>query len=189
MLLAHTIYSFYFITMYSTARNCMQFGVQVLTAGNVPYPPNFEPSNRLLRFIGVVVLTAICLVHYFSGRVGRAMNQVFAFIKIILLLIVLGAGIRYARFNFVSEDWFRPANPNASSSATAFLYVVFSFAGWENATFVSGEIPDNAVLRKGCLWAVWVVGLLYVLVNLIFVRNLRLVTLSKLITVVTCCTI
>jgi amino acid transporter len=148
----------------------MQFGVQILTAANVPYPENFEPDNRLLRFFGVIILTFICLIHFFSGRVGRAMNQAFAFVKIALLLIVLGAGIHFTRGRFVRKDWFQSPNPNPSSSATAFLYIVFSFAGWENATFVSGEVPSNKVLRKGCLLAVSIVGSLYVLINLVFVR-------------------
>lgn len=189
MLLAHTLYSFYFITMYSTARNCMQFGVQVLSAANVPYPQNFEPSNKLLRFIGIIVLTSICLLHYFSGKVGRAMNQVFAFVKIGLLLIVLVAGIRHAVPGFRRADWSQPANPNVSSSATAFLYIVFSFAGWENATFVSGEIPSYDVLRRGCLSAVWIVGLLYVFVNLVFVSRRSCEIVALITSIVTCCSI
>ena len=147
----------------------MQFANQVLSSANVPYPENFEANPKVLRFIAVVILSFFCLLHYFSGRVGRALNQVLAFIKIGLLLVVFFAGIKYAKIHFVKEDWSISPNPNASSSATAFLYIVFSFSGWENATFVSGEIPNNRVLRRGFISAVWIVGLLYLFVNLIFV--------------------
>lgn len=140
-LLSYTIYSFYFILMYNTATNNMQFAKQVLVcaAGDVTDP---SPDPRALRFIAVVALTFFCLLHYFSGRVGRDLNQVLAFIKVTFLLVVFFAGIARASHHF-KADWHQNPNPDVSSSATAFLYIIFSFSGWENATFVCGQIPSH----------------------------------------------
>jgi amino acid transporter len=112
----------------------MQFANQVLlcTAADVT---NFSPDPRVLRLIAVVALSFFCLLHYFSGRAGRDLNQVLAFIKVGFLLVLFFAGIARASHHF-EADWSHKANPNASSSATAFLYIIFSFSGWENATFV-----------------------------------------------------
>lgn len=147
----------------------MQFANQVLSSANVPYREGFEPNSKLLRFIAVVILTFFCLLHYFSARVGRALNQVLAFTKIGLLLIVVFAGVARAAKHFNKDDWSRAPNSNHSSSATAFLYILYSFSGWENATFVSGEIETNKILRRGFISAVWIVGMLYMLVNVVFV--------------------
>jgi len=117
----------------------MQFANQVLVcaAGDTLNP---EPDPRALRFIAIVAMSFFCLLHYFSGRVGRDINQVLAFIKICLLLIVFCAGIGRAIHHYTA-DWHHNPNPNRSTSATAFLYVIFSFSGWENAAFVSNNRP------------------------------------------------
>jgi amino acid transporter len=113
----------------------MEFAEQVLTctAGDT-LNPNENP--QALRFIAVVALSFFCLLHYFSGRVGRDLNQVLAFIKIIMLLIFFIAGCVRAAHHF-TPDWKRNPNQDVSSSATAFLYILFSFSGWENATYAS----------------------------------------------------
>ncbi|KAK4209015.1 amino acid permease-domain-containing protein [Rhypophila decipiens] len=66
------------------------------------------------------------------------------------------------------EDWSR-AYPVDSQLhfAKALLAVLFSFDGWENATFVVGELPRNREqreLRKGFYWAVFTVGCTYVII-------------------------
>jgi amino acid transporter len=112
----------------------MQFAKQVLicAAGDT-----LEPTldQRAVRFIAVVALSFFVLLHYFSGRAGRDLNQILAFIKITLLGIVVFAGIARATHHFTA-DWGISPNTDVSSSAIAFLYIMFSFSGWENATFV-----------------------------------------------------
>ena len=112
----------------------MQFANQVLLcAAGDTLEPSVDP--RALRFIAVVALSFFVLLHYFSGRAGRDLNQILAFIKITLLVIVFFAGIARASDHYTA-DWGIPPNKDASSSAIAFLYIMFSFTGWENATFV-----------------------------------------------------
>lgn len=134
-LFAYTIYAFYFVFLYNTATNSMMFANQVLISANAK-TIHYVPDGRLVRFIAIVALSLFCLLHYFSGRAGRRLNQLLAFFKVCLLVIVLFAGIVRASHHFVN-DWNLNPNPNKSNSATAFLLIVFSFTGWENATFVS----------------------------------------------------
>lgn len=172
--------------MYNTATNSMNFANQVLISANV-HNPSYVPDGRLLRFIAIVGLSFFCLLHYFSGRAGRALNQFLAFFKISLLIIVFFAGIARSSEHH-KADWGLSPNHDKSSSATAFLLVVWSFTGWENSTFVShnrawkwlkdmlmvlevsGEIANHRILKKGFISAVVIVGTLYILVNLVFVR-------------------
>jgi len=115
----------------------MQFANQVLISANAS-TTGYVPDGRLLRFIAIVALSLFCLLHYFSGRAGRTLNQLLAFFKLSLLVIVLFAGIVRASHHF-ENDWNMSPNSDKSSSATAFLLIVFSFSGWENATFVSSQ--------------------------------------------------
>ncbi|OBT52025.1 hypothetical protein VE04_06969, partial [Pseudogymnoascus sp. 24MN13] len=165
-LFAYTLYTFYFVLLYNTATNSMQFAKQVLVcAAGDTLEPTLDP--RALRFIAMVALSFFVLLHYFSGRAGRDLNQILAFIKITLLVIVFFAGIARASDHYAA-DWGIPPNKDSSSSAIAFLYIMFSFTGWENATFVGGEIADHKILKKGFIWAVCIVGVLYILINFIF---------------------
>jgi len=125
--------------MYNTATNSMQLANQVLISANIK-TPSFQPDVRELRFIAIVALSFFCLMHYFSGHAGRTLNQIFALFKVILLVIVFFAGIVRASHHYTA-DWTQPSNPDRSSSATAFLLIVFSFTGWENAIFVSDSPP------------------------------------------------
>lgn len=165
-LFAYTLYTFYFIFMYNTATNSMNFANQVLISANV-HNLSYIPDGRLLRFIAIIGLSFFCLLHYFSARAGRALNQFLAFFKVTLLAIVFFAGIARAS-KYHKDDWKMSPNHNRSSSATAFLLVVWSFTGWENSTFVSGEIANHRILKRGFIGAVVIVGTLYILVNLVF---------------------
>ena len=147
-MLAYIIYTFYFVFMYNTATNSMQFANQVLISANI-HDTAYVPQGRLLRFIAIMALSFFCLLHYFSGRAGRALNQILAAFKVCLLFIVLVAGIVRAAHYF-EADWHRHVNSTgrSSASASAFLLIVFSYTGWENATFVSSI---STICRNGQL--------------------------------------
>jgi hypothetical protein len=110
-----------------------------------------ETSNEInldvMRLIGVNVLTLICLLQYFSPGFGRVMNKWLAFFKIVFLFGLIGVA---DRAKDASDDWLvthptsveQENNPNIGKPtnlafAKALLAVLFSFEGWENATFVS----------------------------------------------------
>src|SRR5438045_3955222 len=113
-LFSYILYTFYFVLLYNTATNSMQFANQVMASANPinyttpSYPPEdtpkpqtplytpYDPDQRVLRFIAVVALSLFCLIHYFSARAGRALNKTLAFLKIILLMVVFIAGARWS---------------------------------------------------------------------------------------------
>lgn len=135
----YTSYSMFFIFLYNSATNSLQFAYQILIS-NSDKGSAGAPDRTVLRLIAVLVLTAICLLQYFSARAGRTLNKVLAFLKLLLLGVVICAGLNRIAKNsdrhVPSESWGgEPVSP--SSPAIAFYYVIFSFQGWENATFVS----------------------------------------------------
>lgn len=136
---AYIIYTFYFVLTHNTATNSMQVGNQALISANI-HNTTYRPDGRLLRFLAIVALSFFCLLHYFSGRAGRTLNQILAAVKVCLLFIVFIAGIVRASKDF-RADWAQHVNSNGfagsgSASARAFLLITFTFNGWENATFV-----------------------------------------------------
>ena len=170
-LLAYTIYAFLFVALFNSCTNVLQIGRQTLIAIHPDSPTNAD----LMRFIAVFALSIICFVQLFSSRAGRALNNFSAILKIIFLIVLLGFGFDALRKNGSAGDFTHTADMKVDnfSYAQALLIVLYSYEGWENATFVAGEIDteDPATLRKGFIWAVCVVGLLYMLLNVVFVSS------------------
>ncbi|KAG5810033.1 hypothetical protein H9Q74_010067 [Fusarium xylarioides] len=180
-LLAYIIYCLMFIVFFNSATNSLQFGRMILMClnahkadnssiadedndtvadGDDATATNNEPdvNHDLMRFIGVTILSIICLAQFFCPSWGRKLNKFLAVVKIGFLI---GNAVTRA------QDWFEwHGSPSKVQFAKALLAVLFSFEGRENATFVAGEVPrrKRPVLRKAFISAVWTVGVLYLIV-------------------------
>lgn len=117
------------------------------------------------------------------------MNRYLYILKLVFLLVLLGAGAKRAvvgpKIGFPELE----GSKTFSNYAQALLLVLFSFEGWENASFVrnprrrfepvrltlpmqvAGEIPITSqnTLRNGFLSAVVVIGILYLSLNAVLV--------------------
>lgn len=169
-LLVYTVYAFLYILLNTSATSCMVFANQVYISAT----DDNNPDQRVLRLIAVVILTVVCLLHYFSARTGRDLNVVLATSKVVMLSVLFVAGAIKANKEHVYD--FNQVNLNASTSsssaAAGFLLILYSFQGWENATFVAGEIATYRTLSVGFVVAVFVVGILYIMVNVVFLTAL-----------------
>lgn len=143
ILLSYTMYAFYLIPFSSTAQNCMVFAREVLSltvAWPAPDPEtqviNPPIDSRLLGFIAVVALTIMCFLHFLSTRAGRDLNGSIAVLKVLFLLILIIAGIVKC-ITSNPHEWSDTSTGSGRNISLAFLQILFSFQGWENATFVS----------------------------------------------------
>ncbi|KAF8864817.1 hypothetical protein BDZ45DRAFT_669190 [Acephala macrosclerotiorum] len=178
-LLAYTCYAFLFIGVFNSTTNIMQIGRETLIA----ISPDGNPNLNLLRFIGIFALMIICLIQLFSSRAGRALNKFLALVKITFLIVLFFFGCAYIS-KHGAQAHFTEKVPNlpAFGYAQALLVVLYSYDGWENATFVAGEISTEnpGTLRKGFIWAVAVVGILYMALNVVFLAAISYDDLAKL---------
>jgi amino acid transporter len=133
-LLAYIIYAFLFVGVFNSATNAQQIGRELL----ISISPNQDPNRHLVRFIGIVAFSIICLIQLFSSRAGRSINSTFALIKILFLLVLLGFGFAAICRNTNPVEFTQKVSGiPALNYAQAILAVLFSYAGWENANFVS----------------------------------------------------
>nr|CEG05097.1 unnamed protein product [Fusarium clavum] len=187
-LLAHIIYSLTFIIFFNSATNSQQFGrmVQLYNhADAVDIDGEIQKDQHLIRYIAVSVLSIICLIQFFSARFGRRLNRFLAVVKIGFLIGLIGVGLSALDRDLYhgdknppsrTEDWSVQHEVHSKVSfAKALLVVLFSFEGWENATFVAGEIPQDKhkVLRRGFLTAACTVGSLYLIVVAVSLNSLE----------------
>jgi amino acid transporter len=146
-LLAYITYSILFVANFNSGTNSMQTGRMILLCIAAAEPGTPDVNRDAVRLIGVVVLTAICLLQFFSPAIGRALNKGFAVVKILFLFALFFVGVAANAHSMTTPDgvvvdrapdwttWHETGSK--LYFAKALLAVLFAFEGWENATFVS----------------------------------------------------
>ena len=146
ILLVTCLFGISFVVLGNVFSNCINFALQVLSASGVE-----NPSNGAVRGIAIAVATLTCFIHVFSRKGGIVLNNIFAFVKVGILLliivtaIVVGSGGFAETENVITENTspgksFEGVSDEANGFAHAFLAIMFSFGGFEQANYVLGEI-------------------------------------------------
>jgi amino acid transporter len=165
-LLSTVLYSGYFICFGNSAGNSVAFARHVLAASSAEVIRSTDFDKRLVNLVAVAILTIICFINYFSKDVGLFLNKLLAFYKVGLLfaMFVAGALVRKEPGSGFS-DWGEDlGGGSAIDTLSAFIYVLYSFQGWENANYVGGEIKvDKPTLRRGGFIAIVTVTVIYIL--------------------------
>ena len=150
--LASCIFAVFFVLLGNTAANAIAFAKHMLVAFEDSNP---NPDYRLQRFIALVCVSFICLLHFFSRKMGIFVNNALAAYKIGLLLFVVVAGFAclagagagdqkgdgYGKVNL--GDAFTGSSGSPYAYASAMLSVLYAYQGWENANYVGPAIPTH----------------------------------------------
>ena len=126
------------------------------------------------RLIAAVVVITLAIVHIWEFRTSDRVQNILVAGKILALLAFIAVGMTYG--STVWPTW-QPANPTNGFPVESFFanqyWIVFAFAGWNAASYAAAEFrnPMRDVPRAmmiGCT----LVGVLYLVVNWIFVANM-----------------
>lgn len=186
------IYGLTYVTLSNVAGNCLIFGTSVLMAANRPV------ANGAVRAIAISMATIACSVHAFSRRGGIYLGNIFALVKVLILLLIFVTAMcavggvfhspTYGEENLGIRNSFANASTDSYGYAQGFLAILFAFTGFEQPNYVSykdgildgGNRSPEQVLGetrqpfktfpRGSLIAVAIVVVLYMLVNISYVR-------------------
>lgn len=127
--------------------------------------------------IALTVLTAAVLLHVCSRRGGILVNNAFAVVKVLILvsIIVLGfvkaggnrlGGARPVPENFDPNNSFRGEQRGVTDYAKAFMYVLYSYSGFQQPFYVLSEVrKPRQVFPKYTLIALLLSVTLFMLAN------------------------
>ncbi|KAK3314224.1 amino acid permease-domain-containing protein [Apodospora peruviana] len=187
------LYGITFIFIGNMANNCINFASRVLQGAH----PGVVPDNGHVRGVAMAAAVFACLIHGVSRRGGIWLNNLFALVKVGLLLVIVGTtlavvgkGIKDADGNVIENVFGQnldpkiafqpPLNPNgttdikhgegsANSYAAAFLSIMFAYSGFEQNNYVLGEIArPRRTFPRATVFAVALIATLYMVVNLCF---------------------
>jgi APA family basic amino acid/polyamine antiporter len=136
-------------------------------------PWTWEPNTAQLA--GVSAIALLSAINYFGTKQGAAVQGFLTAIKLLSVAGLIGFGLT-APAN-VSVDWSAPLPPGnlVAAMGLAVVAVLGNFDGWYQATLSAGEIkrPERN-LPLGMIGGTLLVGLLYLLMNLVYFRAMSL---------------
>lgn len=143
-----------FVFIGTAAMNALSFGIRVLEAAG-----DTNPDNWKARGIAIVVVTLAVLLHGTWRQAGIYVNNAFAIIKVLILLlfiitgfVALGNGFKpsalaisegyvtnntVASNNYDTSKSFKDKNSGSYGYVESFLAIIFAFSGFNQANYVS----------------------------------------------------
>jgi basic amino acid/polyamine antiporter, APA family len=126
-------------------------------------------STSIYAGIAIALLTVFNII---GIQQGKGIQNWLTVLTILGLLTVIGLGLLIVP----------PVPPEATAStpvssnwSSAMLFVLLSYGGWNEAAYISAEIrhPQRNIIRS-LLWSIGIITVLYVLINVAFLRGLGL---------------
>ncbi|MBY0269987.1 MAG: amino acid permease [Burkholderiales bacterium] len=130
-------------------------------------------SSPIWAALVVVVLT---YVNYRGIREGKTTQNIFTVLEVGGLVLIVVAGLFFAAppqaavpaAAGAGQPWYMGAG-----IGSAMIFVLFTFGGWNDAAYISAEVRDrDRNMARALLLAISVVTLLYLLVNLAYLKGL-----------------
>lgn len=125
-----------------------------------------------LKIIASVIILLVASIHSFTINNSSLFQKLITLVKIVAIALFVLFGLSVAEdaklYTFHSGD----ADFSNYSLAVAFVFVCFSYSGWNAAAYITEEIKNyKENLPKALIWGTLIVTGLYVLVNFVFLKN------------------
>lgn len=144
-----------FTLLYNLSGNAISFSLQVMIASGIYDPTSGEIPNRGTAIgIAIATLTFVVLLHTFSRRGGIMVNNLFAIVKVALLLAIICLGIAKAAGRFpnregktnsqvISDNFtknvFTTDRNDAASWSNSLMFCMYTFSGFEQPFYILAE--------------------------------------------------
>lgn len=126
------------------------------------------------RAVAVAVITGVTALHTLNLRASSLGQNALVVLKVLVVSLFVAMGLFFGSWE--APTWQPPSNPNGFAWApftASLFYIAYAFSGWNAAAYAAEDFeqPKRNVARAmliGCAS----VGVLYLVINWIFVQNL-----------------
>ena len=143
--------------------------------------PDLNPT-----VLAISVVAALTLIHSINLKVGSAFQRVFTYAKVFVIVLFLLAGFFYIpehEFSFLPQD-LSVTEIFSAPFAVSLIYVSYAYSGWNAASYIAGELDNpQKTLPKSLFIGTFVVMIIYVLLNFIFLYSVPIEELGGVIEV------
>jgi APA family basic amino acid/polyamine antiporter len=143
--------------------------IAVLSLAFSYYLSFFIPMNDTWKILtSIIAISVLTTLNVLRARYGEIFSNIFTGLKIIGILIIICVGLFYgnSELSFKSSGLASTGTSALSSFGVALVGVLFSYGGWQHASFLAGETknPSRNVPIAMITGAI-VVTVIYLLVN------------------------
>ena len=133
--------------------------------------------------IAVASIVVLSIVNYFGVKPGSRLLNVLVILKVAALVVLIGA----AAWAPAQDGWWSSPRPQEGAADTALLAfgaalvpILFAYGGWQNANYIAEEIDNpRRNVPLSLLAGTSSVVVIYVLVNMVYLRALGLEGLAS----------
>lgn len=128
------------------------------------------------KIIAILCVIIVSLFHSITLKSSSLFQNITTLTKVLLIIIFIISGFLIVP-DISAFDWGMEWQNEIVSPAFAvsFVFVTFSYSGWNSATYIIDEIKDvKRGLPKALISGTLLVSLLYLLLNFVFLRQASL---------------
>jgi APA family basic amino acid/polyamine antiporter len=143
--------------------------IAVLSLAFAYYLSFFIPMGETGKIAtGVIVIICVTTLNIFRAKFGEIFSNIFTGLKLLGILIIIGVGIFYGSSELSFKDFNIGFGSNSSLSGfgVALVGVLFSYGGWQHASFLAGETKNpSRNVPIAMITGALIVIVIYLLVN------------------------
>lgn len=136
--------------------------------------PLGHSAHSLYAALSIAILTALNLM---GAQKGKWTQNLLTAIKLIGLFSVVVVGMMFPS----SPSPMVAVDPNPETSfGLAMVFVLLTFGGWNEAAYISAELHEvQRSMVQALLWGIGIITVVYLLMNLAYLRGLGLREMGK----------
>jgi len=162
----------------------------IITSGSIAvlalafsyYLSFFIPMNQTWKIgASIIAIVTATTLNVLRAKFGEIFSNIFTGLKIIGILIIICIGIFWgsSSLSFTGMGLSFSGNIDLSSFGVALVGVLFSYGGWQHASFLAGETRNpSRNVPVAMITGAMVVTLIYLLVNLSYMLLLPVSTIG-----------
>jgi basic amino acid/polyamine antiporter, APA family len=143
--------------------------IAVLSLAFSHYLSFFIPMDNTWKTISsIITIALLTTLNVFRAKFGEIFSNIFTGLKIIGILVIIFTGLILGNSDLSFKDFGFKASSSAGISGfgVALTGVLFSYGGWQHASFLAGETKNpSRNVPIAMITGAAVVTLIYILVN------------------------
>lgn len=156
--------------------------IAVLSLAFAYYLSFFIPMNETWKIAtSIIVIVTLTTLNVFRAKFGEIFSNIFTGLKILGILIIIGCGIFLGTSDLSFNDFSFSfgTNANLSGFGVALVGVLFSYGGWQHASFLAGETKNpSRNVPIAMITGALIVTMIYLLVNVSYMLLLPVSTIA-----------
>jgi len=157
--------------------------IAVLSLAFTHYLSFFIPMDNTWKMIcSIITISLLTSINVFRAKFGEIFSNIFTGLKILGICLVIAVGFIFGEMDlsFTGISLQAPSGAGISAFGVALTGVLFSYGGWQHASFLAGETRNpSRNVPVAMITGAAIVTLIYLLVN---VSYMLLLPVEKIVT-------